>query len=442
MEALQNSGGKFSLTSQQCSWIASAHELGRMIGPLLVSVFLDKVGRKVMLVFCTLVNFLIWPFILFTKSFEVICAIRLVFGIAVGVWDVCACIYLAENSNSSLRGIYGSISVGCFYGGELIEFALAAYFPYGTVATIDAVVTLLALSCILVTVESPQFLITKDRYEQAAKNFSWLRGKPLEEVAEEFDKLKIVIRQESAKKLTIRDLFRIPLYYKTVLMVLALCVLTMSTGYSAVTSFVSIAFSESEFLTSNQFTILFGLLQFASISVSPFIIENLNRKTIMLSSLTLVALSHACTALLYYVNDNVTPVPYFPWLIFASIAFYAMVFSSGMYPIYYIIRGELFPQNVKPIGGCIAIMGNSMMGFFTSSIFLTISERYGIHANFLLYSAFSVVTIIYVHFVIPETRGKTLAQIQESIMSSLEDELNSSAELEDGIAKYKNYGAT
>lgn len=413
----QEVNAEFSLDNEQCSWIGSLHELGRIFGPFLALFLVDRVGRQKALIFCSITIFAIWPVIIFTRSVAILYAIRFIFGVAIGINDVCSSIYVCENCNTNLRGILGSISIASFYVGELAEFAIATFLPYQTVAIVNATLTFLALSSILVNTETAQHLITQKKLEKAEKNFNWLRGKEVNDG--EFQKLKQFVDHENAEKISFKDLFVNRIYYKPILLILVLCILMMMTGFSAVTSFVSIAFTESAMLTPNQFTTLFGLCQVVTACLSPFFIEKFNRRTILLTSFGAIAAIHAVTAAIYFTISRGVAVPYSSWLIFGTITIYAMVFSFGLHPIFYTVRGEMFPQNIKVIGGSIGVVGHSLMGFFSAKLFLMVADAFGIYVNFLIFGFCGAAAMAIVYKWIPETRGKTLAEIQDELRRKL-----------------------
>lgn len=409
----QSTHSEFNLSNEQCSWIGSLVDLGRVFGPFMAGIFINKLGRRITLITCTIVFFAVWPFVLFTRSVEVIYASRFIFGLVVGLNDVCSSIYVGENCRANLRAIFSSISILVFYAGELVEFALATYFSYTVVASVNSIITFLALSCTLVTTETPHYLITKKKLEKAEKNFNWLRGRV--DSDEEFEKLKTFVEQEQDENISFKELLVNKVYFKPVLLILFLCFFMMMTGFSAITSFVSIAFSESDTLTPNQYVTLYGLCQFIAVCTSPFIIEKFNRRTILVSCFGFVTVIHTASAALYYAKAHGVQIPFSSWLIFATITLYSMTFSFGLHPIFYTIRGELFPQNIKAIGGSIAIIGHSVIGFLSSKMFLIIADAYGMYTNFLTLGISSAIAILYVYIWIPETKGKTLTEIQQEL---------------------------
>lgn len=186
----------------------------------------------------------------------------------------------------------------------------------------------------------------------------------------------------------------------------------ISTGFASVTSFVSIAFTEGVF-TPNEFAIIFGTLQFASSVLTPTFIEKANRRTILITALTISMITHAVAAMLFFLQKECDIyIPGFSWWVFAMITVYALAYSSGIMTIFYTTRGELMPQNVRAFGGSIVIMSHGLVSFLTTKVFLIVDEMFGIYWNFLFYSLMSFISILFVYFILPETRGKSLMQIQ------------------------------
>lgn len=188
------------LSDEQCSWLGSLHESGRILGTFIAGFLLDVFGRKMALAFSSIVYFLMWPSVAFANSAAILYAVRFVFGISAGINDVCSSIYLAENCSTRQRSIFGSITIACFYGGELLVFAICTFLPYTTAALSNAAIALLSLSTILWCTESAHFLIAKGKYAQAESNLRWLRGGRLE--PNEFEELKQNVVEENAKPFT------------------------------------------------------------------------------------------------------------------------------------------------------------------------------------------------------------------------------------------------
>ncbi|XP_065221959.1 facilitated trehalose transporter Tret1-like [Planococcus citri] len=413
---LNDPKGEFKATLDETSWLACLEFVGEIPGAIFTAFVLDVFGRKILLGSAAFAFFLMWVINGFTNSMFVLCVTRFFFGVFAGLNDGTNSTYLAENSSPKIRGVFGSVCITLYYVGLLIEYAIAAYFSYTVTAMVNAGITFVAFLSVIWIKEPVQYLLMKGKHEQAKKNFIWLRGGNVnnDEIEYEFERIKENVQSENLKKSSFKKTITSPANYRSLFIVVTLYALAGSTGYFPVMSYASMAFSASDILTPNQFTILFGVAQFIVVVSSSFFVERFSRRRIILFSFALIAVCHAATAVLYYVNSNVSQIPYFPWLIFASITLYAAVYAA-LYPVLFVIRGELFPLSVKAKGGCISMVTWAGTTTVTTKIFPYISEGFGIEGNFLLFLIFTVITMVFVYFFLPETKNKSLIQIQEML---------------------------
>lgn len=404
------SSGEYTI--DELSWIGSIHEFGRIIGPSLAAVLLDKIGRKNILILCSLIFLLSWFSIIFVKSVLWICISRLAFGIGNGINDVTSSVYLGENYPAKVRGIFCSYVIICFCVAELMQFIVASMLTYQTLAIINCVIAFVGVFSTIWLVETPQFLLIKKKFYAAEKNFLWLRGTAgTLETTKEFEKIKQNVEEERLKKLSYRELFRARANYKSLIIIFMLNIFTMGTGYAAVTSYMTMVFSASGNFSEYQFTIFFGIIQLIASSSLTAYIERFDRRTLVLVAYAFISVIHVSTSILLYVHTNIAPIMYFPWLIFAAISAYGAIYAI-LFPVVHMIRGELFPQSIKAIGGFVAITIHSIMAFITTRIFLSVATTYGTYVNFLLYGIMSLLAFVYNYLQLPETRGKMLVDIQ------------------------------
>lgn len=415
----KNRTDHLTLTTEEASWIASLADLGRFVSPLLTILILKLFGRKIAFALCSIVFFIQWLVIaLFSRSVSAIYFARLLYGMANGVTDVVASICLGENFLPHYRGVFGSIATASFYGGCVVEYGLVNYLSFVTVVYINGIVAfIVAISNIFASTETVPYLIMKGKTEKALKNFIWLRGEKVasKEVMQEFEELTHHVEVEKKKKLTISSFFRVPVYFITVFEVLIFCVLVKLTGSSPISNYSSIIFADGA-LTASEYTILFGVVQFSAAVFGSTVMERMRRRTILMISLLVIAITHACTAVLLFSHRrNQTFIPNFSWCLFTTITLYAVMYSSSILPIYYTFRSEILPQNVRSIGNAIGILGHSLTGFFIVKVFLIVTKDYGMYWNFVFYSAMSCLGLLFVYFVLPETGGMSLVEIGDDL---------------------------
>lgn len=379
------------------------------------ALLLDVVGRKALITGCALTYFFVWLGTASTSSVWIICWMRFLFGVACGTNNATNTIYLAEVSSPSLRAVFGTLILTLYYLGMLVEYAAATYLTYRVNAIVNTCLGFLTMLSVFFVVESAQFLLLKGEVEQAKRNFMWLKGvTDMKLVKEEFEQIQQNVQLEKRKKTSFRQMLTSPANYKSVLIVMFAYSLPDAAGYTAILTFSSIAFSSTATLTQNEFTILLGVAQFL-VSWFPLLFVNrFGRRTLLISSYCAVTLIHVFAAALYYVDEHVQRIQYFPWIIFSTVALFVAI-TVLVYPAVFALRGELFPISVKAIGGCVVVFANSATNFVSTKVFLYVCAYYGMYANFISYAAISLVFVLLVYFCLPETRNKSLTEIQEEL---------------------------
>lgn len=398
----------FSLTSEACSWIASIHYASRGVGCILMALLVDRIGRNQAFVLSAISGFVIWIGVFTSKSIPVHYVMRLIFGLGIGMFETTAPLYIGENSSPNFRGIFGGLCIIAFYTGELLEFWVAAYFSYSTIAVFNATLTLLITTSMLLLREPAQHLLAKGKEELAEERFFELRGvNPT--TRREFEETKQYFARPKPK-LTLKLLAD-----KSVRSVSIVNCLVYLTGYPPINAMSSLILSSSTHLSPNELTILLGFIQLLAVCLSSTIVERFGRRPLLLISALVSFASHLIVAAVFVFEDRGTPLPHSGWITFVFVTAYSVIVAAIFFPISTTIRGELLSPELKPIGGCLAIIMNSVVSVVITGVFLGIAEAYGRHTNFLFYAAMSATMFFYVYFDLPETKGLTLTEIQRSL---------------------------
>jgi len=106
------------------------------------------------------------------------------------------------------------------------------------------------------------------------------------------------------------------------------------------------------------------------------------------------------------------------WLPLSSLIIYVVAYSVGMGPVGYMIMGEVLPHHVKGIAGCLLTSAKWFMSFAMTKFFLDLIDLLGNAGCYWFFGASSVVGFFYIFFFVPETRGKTLDEIQREFSNS------------------------
>ena len=395
------------LTVDQISWLASINEVGRLLGPVVSPALVDNIGRKYTLVVISVMYFMVWLSIIFARNIYLLYAARVVFGLANGVNDVVTGIYTTENCSPNFRGIIGSVTVLMNYIAIFLELVIVAYTSYTGTAIVNLVMVVCVFATLYFGTETPYFFIMKGKREEAEKNLIWLSGNlaPIE-VADELRQIEESVSEEKLKTKSLKLLFLSSVNLRGILVVVGIHVFQMMTGVAAILTYAPLIFSSSEALTTNQFTILFGVMQLVAVAISPFVIEKMSRRSLMIGTFAGIAASSVCSSALIYTRGKGYQISFYPWLIFASVSLCGMLVALGS-PVINAVKGELLPLSVRAIGSSIAVTTHSLTSFCVTKVFLPITESYGMATNFIIYFTVSSLAVLIICYVLPETRGKT-----------------------------------
>lgn len=163
-------------------------------------------------------------------------------------------------------------------------------------------------------------------------------------------------------------------------------------------------------------TILIGVMQVVATFVSTIVVDKLGRRLLLLASGVVMALSTTAIGVYFYLKeqgkDNVENLG---WLPVASLCLFMIMFSIGFGPVPWLMMGELFSTDVKGIAGSIAGTTNWLLAFLITKTFKNITDGMGTDGAFWLFAGLTVVGVVFVFFAVPETKGKSLNEIQQHL---------------------------
>ncbi len=412
IKQLKNSDGQFSLTTEECSWIASLPELFRAVGTVLVFLIADVVGRKKLYFLCPILLIVSWLMVLLVnQSVWALYIGRGIFGLANGINDASGFIYLVENSSPRLRGNFVSIYLSFYTFGLLVAYSFSAYLPYTVVILINLLIQFPLMLSMILMKESVQFLILRGRYEEAENTFYWLRGSASSDTKLEYQDMVANIPQK-LRCSSLGRIFSSKADRRSLITVVLNNVLVTTSGVRTISSFTTTIFSQSVSISAEHLTILYGLLSFINMTISSLFIERFNRRTILIAGLLGIGAILSLVSALYYWQENVFHIPHFGWLVFSGIMIYFSFQNLAVSPVVNTC-GELLSQNVRPLGSFLSFSGGAIVTFATSFAFLPIAETYGMYFNFLFFSLASLIAAFYVYLCLPEAKGKSLVEIQK-----------------------------
>ena len=407
----------FQLTPFTEGLVVSSLLIGAMIGAGLAGRLADALGRR-RVVLAAAVIFAVGAIGAgAAPSVAVLVLFRIVLGIAVGAASVMVPLYLSEMAPTRMRGRLSSmfqlaITIGI----------LAAYIVNAILAGAEAWRWMLALAVIPSVVlfvgifllpETPRWLVSNGNVERARSVLGRIHGG--RNVDAEISEIQRVEREER-NQYGIRELGAD--WVRPMLVVgLGLAIFQQIVGINTIIYYAPTIIGETglEAQTSIIATVGIGLVNFLFTFVAIWLIDKAGRKPLLLVGLigmitALVILSLGF--LLPSLSGVISVVTMFGLLLY--IASFAATFG----PILWVMLPEIFPLKVRGAGAGVATIGNWGANFLVSLLFPVLAAAIGLSAVFALLAVFSVAAFIFIRMLVPETKGRSLEEIESSLRGS------------------------
>jgi sugar porter (SP) family MFS transporter len=391
---------------------ASAVLVGALLGAAAASIVGDRYGRKKSLMFSA-VLFTISPIAAAAAStVALFSGARLLGGLAIGLASVLTPVYIAEISPSKHRGALVSLNqLGIVIG------ILAAYLSgwglsgfgensWRWMLAVAVVPSLIFFGGLFAIPESPRWLISRGRQTEAVRTLTRLVGEKA--AAEE---IRSVATASSDEQGSWSEVFSGDMRKRLAVGAL-LALFSQVTGVNAVLYYGSVIISEhfpgqstGMALASN---VIIGTVNLIATLVAMVFLDRWGRRVILMTASGGMTLALSCLV----IGLNVQGAPLA--LMLASILAYVAFFAFGLGPGPWLIISEIFPTKVRGRAASIAtsiLWSGALLVTFT---FLSLVNVLKLWGTFAVFGALSLVCFLYVWKAVPETKGRTLEQIQES----------------------------
>ncbi|XP_014272304.1 facilitated trehalose transporter Tret1 [Halyomorpha halys] len=406
--ALKKLKGKDSpifITEEESSWIAASHEIGHFLSPIPTGLLLAKFGRKRWLLFSSVLILIGWIIVYFSTTVFTLYIARCLFGSAMGIVFTVVPLYIAEIASPEIRGALSTFFQSMLYLGHVIEFSIGPYVSFQVLNGISLAIAFVSFILLFFMVESPLFLISIGQRDRASSVLKWL-FKSEHTGESEVVKLDQMLENQSSNSSKFKLLFT-KAYFSKLLVVVFTAVAQRFTGMSAFVAYASSTFASADGLTSDEYTILFGVLVFLFTFVSAVLIDSLGRRPLLLFSCLGCALTHLVSGTYYYGN-----FVEFPMLPFLMITLFSIVYSLGLGPLINTLQGELFPPNLKGVASSIVTVSHAASSFAVTKLFQVIKSKVGIFLNFYIFAISCIISFIISYLIVPETKRLELEVLQ------------------------------
>ena len=414
---LKSKNSKFPLTPDEASWVASLLSIGAVIGYLLHSQLVDRIGRKKTMLIFSIPQIISWILILLAKNVIYLYIARLLGGIGYGGGYVVQIIYVGEISSKNIRGMLLILAKTSFVTGALITVSAGAFLSYDTTNLILLSLPVFFLLTFSFMPESPYFYLKINQEQDALKSLSKLQGITDSKLLNmEIRRMKKdMIKDQISKKHSLRKLFGIKRHRKAFYIALTAILSVIFSGSFTVISFTQFIISFSGFTLAPEYTtiIITFVVLCSSVILAP-LPDYFGRKKLILFYGIIGASSSGTVGLFYFFKYNLqVDVSLISWVPLVALTIYTVACTVGLYGMSVILTSELFPVEVKSSAVCILYVINDSLLFTLKLGFYRSLGIFGIYGIFWIFAFFNFLLPIINVSIMPETKGKTLEDIQK-----------------------------
>ncbi|XP_013168888.1 PREDICTED: facilitated trehalose transporter Tret1-like [Papilio xuthus] len=416
------------LTPEHESWIASILGLALISGILVAPFSLQKLGRKLTNQLSTLPAMGGWALLVASKGPAAILASRSLQGFAMGLQAAAAPVTIAEYSSPKYRGAFLATIAFSFATGMLVAHIFGTLLYWRTAAVACGSFYFFSLILISISPETPPYLAAKGKNNECRKSFRWFRGND-----ENSQKELEVLLNSQKKKLTpkvakftfYRQMITKPEFYKPTVIMMFMFVLFQISGMTVVPSYTVPMMEDVSGGTIEAYTsmLMVDVVRFVTAIIACVVVNKLKRRTVLFLGIIISVISLLTAALLLYLRDFGYIAEEYKWTPVVPTLCYIFGKTLGILPIPWAIAGEIFPLAYRSIGSGISGMFLSVMFFVVVKTAPTSFRQIGINGTFCVYGISIAICGVFLFFLLPETKGKTLYEIECHFRGEIEKEV-------------------
>ena len=391
--------------------------LGAMVGALISAYLADRLGRKWTKVVSGSVYVVGALGCAFSATAPMLIGFRFLLGLSVGTASFVAPLYISEVAPPRVRGGLVSFNQLAITSGILlayiVNFALKGVtdewrWMLGLAAIPGAV---LAVGMLTVP-RTPRWLAMKHRDDEAREVLEPLRaGDDDADVDAELDENQE--ENERERKTRVRELFTGRLR-PMLLIGLALAIAQQFVGVNTVIYYAPTILSDTGLGNSAALaqTVAVGVTNVVFTIVAVLLLDRLGRRALLLTGTA--GLLVALVVLGVYFSSSTLQSDY-GWVALAGLLLFIAAFAVGLGPVFWLMISEIFPIGVRSKAMSVCTIANWGANFLVAQTFLSLSNAISRQGVFFLYAVLAVASLAFFAWKIPETKNRSLEEIQEEV---------------------------
>ena len=415
------------ISASMQGWITSGVTLGAIFGGALAGQLSDRLGRKKMIlisavIFCV---FSLLSGVAPNHGDFYLIIIRVFLGLAVGAASALVPPYMSELAPARLRGRLNGLNQTMIVSGMLISYIMDYIFKglptawgWRVMLAFAAVPAVILFFGVLKLPESPRFLIKNGDEKSARRVLSYVRDSE-EEINSELADIKATASQEDSatdKSVSYASLFT-GKYRYLVIAGVGVAAFQQFQGANAIFYYIPLIVESALKVNASDaliWSVLQGVILVVGSLVYMAIADKFKRRSLIMMGGSVMAASFLLPAII-----NKTTGTEHPLLLLTFLCIYVFFYAFTWAPLTWVIVGEMFPLAVRGKAAGLASSFNWIGSFLVGLLFPVMTASMPQEAVFAIFGIICVFGVLFTKFFVPETKGKTLEEIEaEGIKST------------------------
>jgi sugar porter (SP) family MFS transporter len=416
----------------QSGWANSCALIGCLAGALVAGTLSDKYGRKKLLLASAFLFALTSLGNALAPSFSIFVAWRILGGVAIGLASNLSPMYIAEIAPAQMRGKLVSVNqltivIGVL-AAQLINWCLVRHLPPGTtdefivnswygqsgwrwMFALTALPAALFFAGMFFVPESPRWLAKNGRPENARLVLEKIGGRTYADKAVEEIEATLV---NETRKVDFSELLQ-PKMRRVLLLGVVLAVFQQWCGINVIFNYAEEIFKAAGYDISSVLKNIAwtGTVNLAFTFVALGLVDRRGRRPLMLFGVAGLVVIYVAMGFCYHQGVQGFPVLL---LVLAAIACYSM----SLAPVTWVVISEIFPNRIRGAAMSVAVAALWLACFILTDTFPILQARLGPDGTFWLYAALCALGLVFIWRKLPETKGRTLEQIESELVKEHE----------------------
>ncbi|XP_034837221.1 facilitated trehalose transporter Tret1-like [Maniola hyperantus] len=414
-QSLNGTHPKVTLSRSEGSWVASLLCLGALFGAVPAGLISEYFGRKKTLLYLALPLLVSWILVASSPNVYGLFVGRFVGGVAVGAFSVGVPPYVEDIAETHLLPALANFYHVLFACGILFGYIIGMVQSISWLSVLCASIPVAFFIAFIFLPESPAYLMSQGKFSEAKAALRYFRGID-NDVDGELKAIKESLRSYARNRITFKQLFTTRATAKALVVSFGLMIFQQMSGIYPVLFYSEIIFStfanplyapEATYIPS----IILGFCLVSSTYFSTMFLKRVRRRVLLLVSFSAMALSLGCLAVYYHLkasnlSSSKTWVPVFALCMFVS------VYAAGVGPIPWLMLREIFPPNIRRRATAITAGFHWFLAFGVTKLYQNLEETVKPGWALWHFAVVCIIGTIFVYFFVPETKGRTLEEIQ------------------------------